>query len=170
MVGRGLPTEADEHPKIYRMKLWATNEVRAKSKFWSVNCIFSVYSWFLLFSFGGGGISVFLFLMFVFIIRYFLRKLKKVKKSNGQVLAINEVLTIACSLHYLEVNWLPLSAIYWMQSCHCWTKVGLCFIIEFSLAESIPTSEWCFHFHMDGVRLSELLEFICLLYLVWHIG
>ncbi|KAJ6367905.1 hypothetical protein OIU78_000472 [Salix suchowensis] len=39
------------------MKLWATNEVRAKSKFW-----------------------------------YFLRKLKKVKKSNGQVLAINESL------------------------------------------------------------------------------
>ncbi|XP_060171233.1 large ribosomal subunit protein eL20y-like [Lycium barbarum] len=38
------------------MKLWATNEVRAKSKFW-----------------------------------YFLRKLKKVKKSNGQMLAINEI-------------------------------------------------------------------------------
>ncbi|XP_064961586.1 large ribosomal subunit protein eL20-like isoform X2 [Musa acuminata AAA Group] len=38
------------------MKLWATNEARAKSKFW-----------------------------------YFLRKLKKVKKSNGQVLAINVV-------------------------------------------------------------------------------
>ncbi|CAL2241797.1 unnamed protein product [Prunus armeniaca] len=37
------------------MKLWATNEACAKSKFW-----------------------------------YFLRKLKKVKKSNGQVLAINE--------------------------------------------------------------------------------
>ncbi|CAL5330386.1 unnamed protein product [Camellia sinensis] len=47
--------ETDQHPKIYRMKLWATNEVRAKSKFW-----------------------------------YFLRKLKKVKKSNGQMLAINE--------------------------------------------------------------------------------
>ncbi|KAK9064357.1 hypothetical protein SSX86_015739 [Deinandra increscens subsp. villosa] len=56
VVGRGLPTEADEQPKIYRMKLWATNEVRAKSKFW-----------------------------------YFLRKLKKVKKSNGQMLAINEI-------------------------------------------------------------------------------
>ncbi|KAG4135661.1 hypothetical protein ERO13_D08G229750v2 [Gossypium hirsutum] len=41
------------------MKLWAINEVRAKSKFW-----------------------------------YFLRKLKKVKKSNGQVLAINEVIAI----------------------------------------------------------------------------
>ncbi|GFP99478.1 60S ribosomal protein l18a-3 [Phtheirospermum japonicum] len=24
----------EEHPKIYQMKLWATNEVRAKSKFW----------------------------------------------------------------------------------------------------------------------------------------
>ncbi|XP_021824965.1 uncharacterized protein LOC110766015 isoform X2 [Prunus avium] len=48
---------SDEHPKIYQMKLWATNEVRAKSKFW-----------------------------------YFLRKLKKVKKSNGQVLAINETM------------------------------------------------------------------------------
>ncbi|KAF3445004.1 hypothetical protein FNV43_RR14697 [Rhamnella rubrinervis] len=56
VAGRALPTETDEHPKIYRMKLWATNEVRAKSKFW-----------------------------------YFLRKLKKVKKSNGQVLAINEI-------------------------------------------------------------------------------
>ncbi|XP_016651136.1 PREDICTED: 60S ribosomal protein L18a-like isoform X3 [Prunus mume] len=56
VVGRKLPTASIEHPKIYRMKLWATNEVRAKSKFW-----------------------------------YFLRKLKKVKKSNGQVLAINEM-------------------------------------------------------------------------------
>ncbi|CAL2240559.1 unnamed protein product, partial [Prunus armeniaca] len=55
VVGRKLPTASIEHPKIYRMKLWATNEVRTKSKFW-----------------------------------YFLRKLKKVKKSNGQVLAINE--------------------------------------------------------------------------------
>ncbi|XP_028122399.1 uncharacterized protein LOC114319568 isoform X4 [Camellia sinensis] len=56
VVGRALPMETDQHPKIYRMKLWATNEVRAKSKFW-----------------------------------YFLRKLKKVKKSNGQMLAINEL-------------------------------------------------------------------------------
>jgi hypothetical protein len=36
VVGRALPTPGDEQPKIYRMKLWATNEVRAKSKFWSV--------------------------------------------------------------------------------------------------------------------------------------
>jgi hypothetical protein len=37
VVGRALPTPGDEQPKIYRMKLWATNEVRAKSKFWSVS-------------------------------------------------------------------------------------------------------------------------------------
>ncbi|XP_016647899.1 PREDICTED: uncharacterized protein LOC103343558 isoform X3 [Prunus mume] len=53
VVGRKLPMASNEHPKIYQMKLWATNEVHAKSK-------------------------------------YFMRKLKKVKKSNGQVLAINE--------------------------------------------------------------------------------
>ncbi|KHN01719.1 60S ribosomal protein L18a, partial [Glycine soja] len=46
--------QPDQHPKIYQMKLWSTNEVFAKSKFW-----------------------------------YFLRKLKKVKKRNNQVLAIN---------------------------------------------------------------------------------
>ncbi|KAL2962587.1 hypothetical protein AAZX31_17G152500 [Glycine max] len=55
VVGRALPTQPDQHPKIYQMKLWSTNEVFAKSKFW-----------------------------------YFLRKLKKVKKRNNQVLAINE--------------------------------------------------------------------------------
>ncbi|GER38655.1 60S ribosomal protein L18a [Striga asiatica] len=69
VVGRALPTEAEEHPKIYRMKLWATNEVRAKSKFC---CILA---------------SRVLFKTSL----YFLRKLKKVKKSNGQVLAINEI-------------------------------------------------------------------------------
>eukprot|EP00850_Spirogloea_muscicola_P014855 SM000109S14169 [mRNA] locus=s109:306749:307775:- [translate_table: standard] len=56
VVGRALPSPTNETPKIYRMKLWATDEVRAKSKFW-----------------------------------YFLRKLRRVKKSHGQVLAINEI-------------------------------------------------------------------------------
>ncbi|KAI8025285.1 60S ribosomal protein L18a-1 [Camellia lanceoleosa] len=30
IVGRTLPMESDQHPKIYRMKLWATNEVLDK--------------------------------------------------------------------------------------------------------------------------------------------
>ncbi|RZB99016.1 hypothetical protein D0Y65_021762 [Glycine soja] len=30
VVGRALPTEADQHPKIYRMMFWATNKVHPK--------------------------------------------------------------------------------------------------------------------------------------------
>ncbi|KAK2076281.1 60S ribosomal protein L18a-2 [Prototheca wickerhamii] len=56
VVGRHLPTEKDAEPPVYRMKLWAEDDVRAKSKFW-----------------------------------YFLRKLRKVKKANGQILAVNEI-------------------------------------------------------------------------------
>ncbi|KAK9808494.1 hypothetical protein WJX73_000888 [Symbiochloris irregularis] len=56
VAGRHLPTEKEPEPTIYRMKLWATDPVRAKSKFW-----------------------------------YFLRKLRKVKKTHGQVLSINEI-------------------------------------------------------------------------------
>jgi len=56
VVGRHNPTEAEPEPKLFRMKLWATDHVRAKSKFW-----------------------------------YFLSKLQKVKKANGQVVACNEI-------------------------------------------------------------------------------
>lgn len=34
VVGRHLPSEKDAEPTIYRMKLWAQDPVRAKSKFW----------------------------------------------------------------------------------------------------------------------------------------
>ena len=34
VVGRHLPSEKDENPTIYRMKLWAEDSLRAKSKFW----------------------------------------------------------------------------------------------------------------------------------------
>jgi len=85
VVGRALPTPGDEHPKIYRMKLWATNEVRAKSKFWSVPYPL-VPGFSTAFSVRISDDRSCLFLR-----RYFLRKLKKVKKSNGQMLAINEV-------------------------------------------------------------------------------
>ncbi|KAI0500462.1 hypothetical protein KFK09_018674 [Dendrobium nobile] len=55
VVGRALPAPSEEHSKNHRLKLCATIEVKAKSKFWC-----------------------------------FPRKTKKVKKSNDQVLAINE--------------------------------------------------------------------------------
>lgn len=34
VVGRKLPTEADPSPKLYRMRIFAPNEVVAKSRFW----------------------------------------------------------------------------------------------------------------------------------------
>ena len=34
VVGRHLPTAADETPTVYRMKVWAEDDVKAKSKFW----------------------------------------------------------------------------------------------------------------------------------------
>ncbi|WIA37863.1 hypothetical protein OEZ86_014712 [Tetradesmus obliquus] len=56
VVGRHLPTEQDPTPTVYRMKVWAQDAVRAKSKFW-----------------------------------YFLRRLRRVKKANGQIIAVNEI-------------------------------------------------------------------------------
>jgi hypothetical protein len=34
VVGRHLPTESEPTPKIYRMRIFAPNEVVAKSRFW----------------------------------------------------------------------------------------------------------------------------------------
>jgi hypothetical protein len=34
VVGRHLPTESDPTPKIYRMRIFAADEVVAKSRFW----------------------------------------------------------------------------------------------------------------------------------------
>jgi hypothetical protein len=41
VVGRHLPTEADPNPKIYRMRIFAPNEVVAKSRFWYfLRCVY----------------------------------------------------------------------------------------------------------------------------------
>ncbi|KAJ9511951.1 hypothetical protein QJQ45_004460 [Haematococcus lacustris] len=85
VTGRHLPTENEPTPTVYRMKVWASDAVRAKSKFWSVAVKWHVMCW----SCWGweqcehGGPSA--------VSRYFLRKLRRVKKANGQVLAINEI-------------------------------------------------------------------------------
>ncbi|KAI3324824.1 ribosomal protein L18ae [Xylariaceae sp. AK1471] len=56
VIGRHLPTEANPTPKLYRMRIFAPNEVVAKSRFW-----------------------------------YFLMKLKKVKKANGEIVTLNKI-------------------------------------------------------------------------------
>ena len=56
VIGRLLPSDANPTPKLYRMRIFAPNDVVAKSRFW-----------------------------------YFLSKLKKVKKANGEVISLNKV-------------------------------------------------------------------------------
>lgn len=34
VVGRHVPTEKTPEPELFRMKIWATDVVRARSKFW----------------------------------------------------------------------------------------------------------------------------------------
>lgn len=34
VIGRKLPTDKDANPKLYRMRVFAPNEVVAKSRFW----------------------------------------------------------------------------------------------------------------------------------------
>lgn len=56
VVGRRLPSESEPSPQLYKMRIFADNEVVAKSRFW-----------------------------------YFLRQLKKVKKTNGEIVSLSEV-------------------------------------------------------------------------------
>mmetsp|Transcript_11690 Transcript_11690/g.29556 ORF Transcript_11690/g.29556 Transcript_11690/m.29556 type:complete len:181 (-) Transcript_11690:145-687(-) len=56
VVGRHIPTESDPSPSLFRMKVWAVDEVCARSKFW-----------------------------------YFIKRIKRVKKANGQIIAVNEI-------------------------------------------------------------------------------
>ena len=56
VVGRKAPTKTDENPPAYRMKLFARNEVMAKSRFW-----------------------------------YFMHQMRKMKKTTGEILDVNEI-------------------------------------------------------------------------------
>ena len=42
VVGRHLPTETDPVPRLYRMRIFALNEVVAKSRFWYfLRCVYA---------------------------------------------------------------------------------------------------------------------------------
>merc|ERR1712200_119044 len=56
VIGRKLPTEAEPVTPLYRMKIFATDPVVAKSRFW-----------------------------------YFLRQLRKFKKTTGEIVSVEEV-------------------------------------------------------------------------------
>lgn len=67
VIGRKLPSEKEPQPKLYRMRIFAPNEVVAKSRFW-----------------------------------YFLRKLRKVKKATGEVVAVNVVRPLPSALVFFR--------------------------------------------------------------------
>ncbi len=117
VVGRHLPTEKEPEPTIYRMKLWATDPVRAKSKFWcATHTPVSITSHLLLEEqlrlsacLWHGVLHHSRWLRLAWLsLRYFLRKLRKVKKMNGQILATNEVsgrlclpVTVSCQIYHV---------------------------------------------------------------------
>lgn len=51
-----MPTDANPTPKLFRMRIFAPNNIVAKSRFW-----------------------------------YFLAKLRKIKKANGEIVSLNVV-------------------------------------------------------------------------------
>jgi large subunit ribosomal protein L18Ae len=75
VVGRHLPTEADPTPKIYRMRIFAPNEVVAKSRFWYfLRCVHVTVL-------PSTRIDAHLSCS----------QLKKVKKANGEIIGVNVV-------------------------------------------------------------------------------
>ena len=75
VIGRHLPTEANPTPKLYRMRIFAPNDVVAKSRFW-----------------------------------YFLGKLRKIKKANGEIISMNQVRNpvtklLRCSVIETRLTW-----------------------------------------------------------------
>ncbi|KAF2100898.1 60S ribosomal protein L20 [Rhizodiscina lignyota] len=56
VIGRHLPSDANPTPKLFRMRIFAPNDVVAKSRFW-----------------------------------YFLGKLRKIKKANGEIVSLNQI-------------------------------------------------------------------------------
>jgi large subunit ribosomal protein L18Ae len=56
IIGRERPSEKEQNPKLFRMKIFAPSKIHAKSRFW-----------------------------------YFMRKLKKIKTSHGEILSISEI-------------------------------------------------------------------------------
>mmetsp|Transcript_5859 Transcript_5859/g.6742 ORF Transcript_5859/g.6742 Transcript_5859/m.6742 type:complete len:177 (-) Transcript_5859:216-746(-) len=56
VIGRKQPTENEPTPQLYRMQIFAPNEVTARSRFW-----------------------------------YFLHQYKKMKKTTGEILSVNQI-------------------------------------------------------------------------------
>ena len=71
IIGRALPTEKNSSPPLYKMRIFAPDEVIGKSKYW-----------------------------------YFVSRLKKIKKSTGEIVSCRRVCIIHTnSLNYMGRTW-----------------------------------------------------------------
>ena len=71
IIGRALPTEKNSSPPLYKMRIFAPDEVIGKSKYW-----------------------------------YFVSRLKKIKKSTGEIVSCRRVCIICTnSLNYMGRTW-----------------------------------------------------------------
>ena len=66
IIGRALPTEKNSSPPLYKMRIFAPDEVIGKSKYW-----------------------------------YFVSRLKKIKKSTGEIVSCRRV----CIIHTNSLNY-----------------------------------------------------------------
>ena len=89
VVGRHLPTEHEPTPKIYRMRIFAPNEVVAKSRFWYflryVLC--RIYAQVPHSPAPPSPAS----LALAYNVNASCRQLKKVKKASGEIIGVNVV-------------------------------------------------------------------------------
>jgi len=88
VVGRHLPTPNEANPKLYRMRIFAPNEVVAKSRFW----------YFLRLVWSSPLSEQFLTRTSV------ISKLKKVKKTNGEIVGLNKVCRTVF-MYILQSDW-----------------------------------------------------------------
>src|SRR5882762_8826140 len=88
VVGRHLPTESDPNPKLYRMRIFAPNEVVAKSRFWYfLRCVLSHQPC----SYTTSACTRWFQKRLWHMLMHVLRQLKKVKKANGEIIGVNVV-------------------------------------------------------------------------------
>ena len=64
-----MPTKEEANPACYRMKIFAPNQVMAKSRFW-----------------------------------YFMHQMRKMKKTTGEILDVNEVSIAVDYIHWVFLN------------------------------------------------------------------
>ena len=85
VVGRHLPTESEPTPKIYRMRIFAPNEVVAKSRFWYfLRCAPQTRRY---------AVAP----IRVAVTDPASRRLDKVKKASGEIIGVNVVSRVPCS-------------------------------------------------------------------------